>query len=96
MHVLANNRHHEMNVRFNIPQEDKLSLQMCQPLMERLVNSVGGPLCSTLMIADDLEIIAHACRSLAKLSNTNTTVQVRNAVDNAFPSRFLTWTLSAR
>lgn len=85
-----------INDRFNMPQEDKLSLQICQPLMERLVNTFGGSLCSTLMVADDLEVIAHACRSLAKLSNINTTVQVRNIVDSAFPSRFLAWTDSAR
>lgn len=54
-----------------------MSLQLCQPLMERLVTTVGGSLCSTLMVAESLDIIAHACRALAKLSDTNTTVQVR-------------------
>lgn len=62
--------------RFDEPEDEKTSLRQCQPLMERLVTTLGGPLCSTLMVADSLEIIAHACRALSKLSDTNTTIQV--------------------
>ncbi|CAM9105103.1 unnamed protein product [Ectocarpus sp. 13 AM-2016] len=62
--------------RFDEPEDESLSLQLCQPLMERLVTAVGGSLCSTLMVAESLEIIAHACRALAKLSDANTTVQM--------------------
>ncbi|CAM9322764.1 unnamed protein product [Ectocarpus sp. 4 AP-2014] len=62
--------------RFDEPEDESLSLQLCQPLMERLVTTVGGSLCSTLMVAESLEIIAHACRALAKLSDANTTVQM--------------------
>lgn len=76
--------------RFDEPEDEPLSLQLCQPLMERLVTTLGGSLCSTLMVAESLEIIAHACRALAKLSDTNTTVQVREAfaVGYARSSRF--------
>ena len=45
--------------------------------MERLVATLGRPLCSTLMVAEGLDIIAHVCRALAKLSDSNTTTQVR-------------------
>ncbi|CAM9883661.1 unnamed protein product [Scytosiphon promiscuus] len=62
--------------RFDQPEDEALSLQLCHPLMERLVTSVGGPLCSTLMVAESLEIIAHACRALAKLSDNNVTIQM--------------------
>ncbi|CAM9250431.1 unnamed protein product [Ectocarpus fasciculatus] len=62
--------------RFDEPEDEPSSLQLCQPLMERLVTTLGGSLCSTLMVAESLEIIAHACRALAKLSDTNTTVQM--------------------
>lgn len=67
----------DMGNRFDEPQDEEASLYLCQPLMERLVTSVGGPLCSTLMVADNLEILAHTCRALAKLSDANTTVQAR-------------------
>lgn len=52
--------------------------------MERLVTTLGGPLCSTLMIADNLEVIAHACRAMSKLSDANTTVQVRGLTEGNF------------
>lgn len=62
--------------RFDEPEDEQSSLQLCQPLMERLVTTLGGSLCSTLMVAESLEIIAHTSRALAKLSDSNTTIQV--------------------
>lgn len=62
--------------RFDEPEDEQASLLLCRPLMERLVTTLGGPLCSTLLVADNLEVIAHACRALAKLSDTNVTIQV--------------------
>ena len=59
------------------PEDEQLSLKLWQALMERLVNAVGGPLCSTLLVADSLEIIAHACCALSKLSAANSTAQVQ-------------------
>eukprot|EP00903_Cladosiphon_okamuranus_P010713 g10125.t1 len=61
--------------RFDEPEDEQLSLRLCQPLMEHLVTTLGAPLCSTLMVAESLEIIAHTCRALAKLSDSNTTIQ---------------------
>ncbi|CAM9464946.1 unnamed protein product, partial [Choristocarpus tenellus] len=61
--------------RFNFPEDDHRSLQQCTPLMMRLLEDVAGPLCSTLCMADNLEVISHACHALAKLSSTNTTAQ---------------------
>ncbi|CAM9541310.1 unnamed protein product, partial [Laminaria digitata] len=63
-------------VRFDMPEDEQLSLKQWQALMERLVNAVGGPLCSTLLVADSLEIIAHTCRALSKLSAANSTAQM--------------------
>ncbi|CAM9096960.1 unnamed protein product, partial [Hapterophycus canaliculatus] len=62
--------------RFDEPEDETSSLRLCQPLMERLVTSVGGPLCSTLLMAESLETISHTCRALAKLSDSNTTIQM--------------------
>ena len=64
-------------LRFDEPEDEQLSLKLWQALMERLVNAVGGPLCSTLLVADSLEIIAHACCALSKLSAANSTAQVQ-------------------
>lgn len=69
--------------RFDEPEDEQWSLGLCQPLMERLVSTLGGPLCSTLMVAENLEIIAHTCRALAKLSDSNTTIQVRGTTTEA-------------
>lgn len=62
--------------RFDEPEDEKLSLQRCKALMEHLVTIMGKALCSTLLAADNLEIIAHTCRALSKLSDANTTAQV--------------------
>eukprot|EP00752_Nemacystus_decipiens_P010681 g9512.t1 len=66
--------------RFDEPEDEQSSLQLCQPLMERLVTTLGRPLCSTLLVAESLEIIAHTCRALAKLSDSNTTIQAQTTV----------------
>lgn len=69
-------RIYKYDLRFDEPEDEQRSLKVCQELMERLVTMVGGALCSTLMLTDSLEIIAHACRALSKLSDANTTAQV--------------------
>lgn len=46
------------------------------------MTTLGGPLCSTLLVAESLEIIAHTCRALAKLSDSNTTIQVHTRDDD--------------